>query len=326
MGERYCCAAGMFCRVRDTSGRVPTCHHGGRVARRSRRHLGRRRRDPVAHREGRGRWSTCCGGSDPDEVEADGRVPHRCAPAGPHRRRLAHRVRGGGASPRGHAVAQVLEVDATLSELAVTAGAGLGGGPAGAARRRCSPGPPRAEARLRAHAPHRRSPPGRAGRRHDRRSRQGGRRAAAAGAARRDAVRRPRPHRRPRAAARARRGLEAVHLAVLNPIQPMLAASAGDVAEALGLTGPASVEWKLDGARIQVHRADAEVRIYTRNLNDVTSRLPGIVTCALGPVGRRRSCSTARSSGWTRTPRPRPSRTRCRRSAGTTRPGAATPC
>jgi DNA ligase-1 len=76
--------------------------------------------------------------------------------------------------------------------------------------------------------------------------------------------------------------LEAVHLAVLNPIQPMLAASAGDVGEALALTGPASVEWKLDGARIQVHRADGEVRIYTRNLNDVTTRLPGIVTYALG--------------------------------------------
>jgi DNA ligase-1 len=37
------------------------------------------------------------------------------------------------------------------------------------------------------------------------------------------------------------------------------------------------VEWKLDGARIQVHRAGDDVRIYTRNLNDVTDRLPGIV-------------------------------------------------
>ena len=49
--------------------------------------------------------------------------------------------------------------------------------------------------------------------------------------------------------------LEAVRLAVCHPIQPMLAASAADVGEALGDTGPASVEWKLDGARIQVHRA-----------------------------------------------------------------------
>ncbi|MDQ2648583.1 MAG: ATP-dependent DNA ligase, partial [Actinomycetota bacterium] len=63
--------------------------------------------------------------------------------------------------------------------------------------------------------------------------------------------------------------------------QPMLAASAGDVAEAIGLTGPASVEWKLDGARVQVHRRGDEVRIFTRNLNDVTHRLPGIARLAL---------------------------------------------
>jgi len=81
-------------------------------------------------------------------------------------------------------------------------------------------------------------------------------------------------------------GLDAVGLTVLRPVQPMLAQTAADVTEALALaTGvkdgdaprPASVEWKLDGARIQVHRAGDEVRIYTRNLNDVTDRLPGIV-------------------------------------------------
>jgi DNA ligase-1 len=74
--------------------------------------------------------------------------------------------------------------------------------------------------------------------------------------------------------------LEAVHLAVGNPIQPMLAASAADVAEAIGLTGPASVEWKLDGARVQVHRSGDEVHVYTRNLNEITDRLPGIVAMA----------------------------------------------
>jgi DNA ligase-1 len=48
------------------------------------------------------------------------------------------------------------------------------------------------------------------------------------------------------------------------------------VAAALDETGPASVEWKLDGARIQVHRVGDEVRVYTRNLNDVTDRLPQV--------------------------------------------------
>lgn len=74
--------------------------------------------------------------------------------------------------------------------------------------------------------------------------------------------------------------LEAVRLAVLQPIQPMLAASAADVVEALGHTGRASVEWKLDGARVQVHRLGDQVRVYTRNLNDITSRLGGVVAVA----------------------------------------------
>jgi DNA ligase 1 len=71
--------------------------------------------------------------------------------------------------------------------------------------------------------------------------------------------------------------LTGVGLTVLRPVQPMLASGAGDVAEALARTGEASVEWKLDGARVQVHRAGDEVRVFTRNLNDVTHRLPGVV-------------------------------------------------
>src|SRR5690606_32116527 len=71
--------------------------------------------------------------------------------------------------------------------------------------------------------------------------------------------------------------LEAIGLTVGRPVQPMLAASAEGVAAALELCGEASVEWKLDGARIQVHRSGGSVRIWTRNLNEVTDRLPGIV-------------------------------------------------
>ena len=74
-----------------------------------------------------------------------------------------------------------------------------------------------------------------------------------------------------------REELEAIGLVVGRPIQPMLAASAPDVATALASTGPASVEWKLDGIRLQVHRDDAHVALYTRNLNDVTARLDGVV-------------------------------------------------
>jgi DNA ligase-1 len=71
--------------------------------------------------------------------------------------------------------------------------------------------------------------------------------------------------------------LQAVHFEVLRPVLPMLAGSSESVAAALEATGLASVEWKLDGARVQVHRSGSEVRIFTRNLNDVTARLPEVV-------------------------------------------------
>ena len=71
-------------------------------------------------------------------------------------------------------------------------------------------------------------------------------------------------------------GLGAIHLQVLRPVLPMLASTAVDVAEAVAACGEASVEWKLDGARVQIHRAGPEVRIFTRNLNDITDRLGGV--------------------------------------------------
>lgn len=76
--------------------------------------------------------------------------------------------------------------------------------------------------------------------------------------------------------------LAAVNLTVGVPVQPMLASTAADVTEALAITGPASVEHKLDGARIQVHRNRADVRVFTRSLADITGRMPEIVTFALG--------------------------------------------
>jgi DNA ligase-1 len=74
--------------------------------------------------------------------------------------------------------------------------------------------------------------------------------------------------------------LAEVRLEVLRPVQPMLAATAASVGDALAATGAASVEWKLDGARIQVHRRGDDVRVFTRNLNDVTARLPEVVDVA----------------------------------------------
>jgi DNA ligase-1 len=71
-------------------------------------------------------------------------------------------------------------------------------------------------------------------------------------------------------------GVGAFELEVLRPVQPMLASTADDPASALAITGLASVEWKLDGIRIQVHRSGDEVRAFTRNLNDVTDRMPEV--------------------------------------------------
>ncbi|MEJ3404616.1 ATP-dependent DNA ligase [Rathayibacter sp. YIM 133350] len=76
--------------------------------------------------------------------------------------------------------------------------------------------------------------------------------------------------------------LEAVGLVVGRPVLPMLAASATSPTAALAVTGEASVEYKLDGARIQVHRRGDEVRVFTRNLADVTHRLPEVVAVVRG--------------------------------------------
>jgi DNA ligase-1 len=76
---------------------------------------------------------------------------------------------------------------------------------------------------------------------------------------------------------RGEEGLREVGFELFQPILPMLASTSTSVDEAVAGFELASVEWKLDGIRVQIHRRGAEVRIYTRNLNDITSTLPGIV-------------------------------------------------
>ena len=78
-------------------------------------------------------------------------------------------------------------------------------------------------------------------------------------------------------------GLEAFRLEVLKPIAPMLAHTAADPADALKqLGGEAAFEWKMDGARIQVHKSGETVRVYTRSLNDVGHAIPEIVELVKG--------------------------------------------
>lgn len=74
--------------------------------------------------------------------------------------------------------------------------------------------------------------------------------------------------------------LAEVGLRVGRPVLPMLASTAGSPAEALAALGAgqqASVEFKLDGARIQVHRDGDDVHVYTRSLADITHRVPELV-------------------------------------------------
>lgn len=81
-------------------------------------------------------------------------------------------------------------------------------------------------------------------------------------------------------------GLDRWSLQLFRPVQPMLADSAPNVSDALAVLGTAVLEWKLDGARVQVHRQGDRVAVYTRSLNDVTAAVPEVVEAVRAlPVG-----------------------------------------
>ena len=72
-------------------------------------------------------------------------------------------------------------------------------------------------------------------------------------------------------------GLADYDIRLFQPVQPMLAQTADDVAEALDDLGEAALEFKLDGARVQVHKSGDDVVVFSRALNDVTAAVPEIV-------------------------------------------------
>lgn len=81
-------------------------------------------------------------------------------------------------------------------------------------------------------------------------------------------------------------GLARFSVRPMRPVLPMLAQPAQDAEAALAAIHPALLEWKLDGARVQVHRSGAEVRVFTRSLKEVTASVPEVVDAALaGPEG-----------------------------------------
>jgi DNA ligase-1 len=72
-------------------------------------------------------------------------------------------------------------------------------------------------------------------------------------------------------------GLARFQLTLFRAVKPMLAGTAESCGDALERLGTARLEWKLDGARIQVHRQGDDVRVFSRGLDDVTRSVPEVV-------------------------------------------------
>ena len=77
-------------------------------------------------------------------------------------------------------------------------------------------------------------------------------------------------------------GLSRFMVQIFRPVRPMLAQPASGVDEAFAdlEEDQVALEWKLDGARIQVHKAGDEIKVFSRNLREVTSALPEVVEAA----------------------------------------------
>lgn len=80
-------------------------------------------------------------------------------------------------------------------------------------------------------------------------------------------------------------GLARYRLVPGRPVRPMLAQPAGSMSEAMESLGEAALEYKLDGARVQVHRVGGEVSVVSRQLNEVTAGLPEVVEAVMAMPG-----------------------------------------
>lgn len=107
-------------------------------------------------------------------------------------------------------------------------------------------------------------------------------------------------------------GLAGFGIELFRAVRPMLAQTADDVADALAVLGTAALEYKLDGARIQVHKSGRDVRIYTRQANDVTAACPEIVE-RIGALPVDRLVLDGEAIALDKRGRPRPFQTTMRR-------------
>ena len=117
--------------------------------------------------------------------------------------------------------------------------------------------------------------------------------------------------------------LDQAEMTLFHPLKFMLASPAEDAAEIVKRLGPEVwVEDKYDGIRAQLHKQGDEVRLFSRDLHDVTGQFPEVAIAA-GPC-RGTGSSTARSSPGRTGPSCRSSRSR-RVSAGRRRPTRSRP-
>ncbi len=72
-------------------------------------------------------------------------------------------------------------------------------------------------------------------------------------------------------------GLSQFDIQLFRPVQSMLAQTAEDVPDALQQLGEAALEYKFDGARVQVHKSGDQVAVFSRRLNDVSAAVPEVV-------------------------------------------------
>ena len=80
-------------------------------------------------------------------------------------------------------------------------------------------------------------------------------------------------------------GLQRVSVQLFKPIKPMLAEMSYDISDVITRHGgKTAFEYKFDGARIQIHKKDQKVRIFSRRLTDVTESLPDIVELVMRKI------------------------------------------
>jgi DNA ligase 1 len=83
-----------------------------------------------------------------------------------------------------------------------------------------------------------------------------------------------------------RNGLARFSVQLMRPVLPMLAQPAADAGSAFASLNRALVEWKLDGARVQVHKDGEQIRVFTRSLKEVTGAVPEVVAAARAAPAR----------------------------------------